>query len=58
MARGGWKSAAAVASAVLLAMGWPAQARAQAGDAWKFQGIVYAYVPDISATTGFPAGGT
>ncbi len=58
MARSGWKSAAVVASAALLAVGWPAQARAQADGAWKFQGIVYAYVPDISATTGFPAGGT
>ncbi len=37
-----------------------AEALAQAADTWKWQGAIYAYLPDISGRTTFPAnsGGT
>ncbi len=33
-----------------------ADARAQVADTWKWQGSIYAYLPDIGGTTTFPAG--
>ena len=32
-------------------------ASAQTADAWKWQASIYAYLPDISGSTTFPAGG-
>lgn len=58
MVGGDWSGAGRSAAAVLLAMAAAPSAWAQADEAWEFQGIVYAYVPDISATTRFPAGDT
>jgi len=36
---------------------FPAGAAAQAADAWKWQGMIYGYLPDIGGTTTFPGAG-
>lgn len=56
MARGIWTAATIVASVLVLAMGGASTAHAQSGESWKFQALVYAYVPDIGGTTRFPTG--
>lgn len=56
--QGGRAASAAWVSGLMLAMGWPLQAYAQSNDDWKFQAMVYAYVPDIGGTTSFPTGDT
>ena len=45
---------ATLCSALLVA---PGASRAQASDDWKFQAIVYGYLPSVGGTTTFPAGG-
>lgn len=55
---GGRGASVALVSGLMLAMGWPLQAHAQSDDAWKFQAMVYAYVPDIGGTTSFPTADT
>jgi hypothetical protein len=48
--------AAAVAAALGLAAALPASADESSGD-WEFRVLGYGFVPDISGTVGFPAGG-